>query len=176
MNLGEIRNIGLIGFMGTGKTTIGKALADVTQKEFFDTDTIVERMTGKTIPEIFLKEGEESFRDIESRVVLQVCENVSSVISFGGGVILSTANIEAIRRSCIVVLLEAKVDTILQRTSSNNRRPLLRSEDDDDVENQIRFLLNSRRDAYESSMDFSIETDELSIEQSVDKIIGRVKP
>ncbi|MHA1965932.1 MAG: shikimate kinase [Candidatus Thorarchaeota archaeon] len=174
MSGGTIRNIGLIGFMATGKTTIGRALAASTERLFFDTDSIVEKLAGKTIPRIFYEDGEESFRNLESRVVKEVCKNESAVISFGGGVVLSTSNIEVIRMNSIVVLLRASVETILKRTESTNYRPLL-SVEEKDVKAKINSLLDSRRTSYESAMDIAIDTDALSIGDAVEEIIGRLQ-
>jgi shikimate kinase len=174
--LGEdlTRNIGLIGFMGTGKTTIGRALANSIGRQFYDTDTLVESAIGKTIPQIFLEDGEGSFRKIESGVVKEVCEKEFAVISFGGGAILSKTNVEVIRKSSIVVLLKASVETILKRTASNSYRPLLNVEEDD-AESRIISLIKSRRVLYESAMDFAVEIDDLSIQQAVEEIIGRLR-
>jgi shikimate kinase len=168
------RNVGLIGFMGTGKTTIGKALARSTHRQFFDTDTLVEEIAGKTISQIFLTEGEESFRILESKVVKEVCENESAVISFGGGVVLSTSNIKVIRTSSVVVLLRAKVETILMRTASNHYRPLLNNTEND-VEKRIRSMLRQRRTFYETAMDYALDTDALGIDEAVTKIIQGLK-
>ena len=172
MGDGKTRNIGLIGFMATGKTTIGRALASSIAREFIDTDLLVEDLAGKTISKIFLDEGEESFRILESKVVRDVCKKESVVISFGGGVVLSTANIETIRINNIVVLLRASIETILTRTESTRYRPLLT--DEDDIENRIRTLLDNRRKSYETAMDFAIDTDVLNIKDAVIEIIRRV--
>jgi len=174
MRGGTTKNIGLIGFMGTGKTTIGKALASSTGRQFFDTDTLVEELVGKTIPQIFLTEGEESFRKAESRVVKEVCKYESAVISFGGGVVLSTSNIKSIKASSVVVLLRASIETILVRTASNQYRPLL-DNSENDVENRIRSMLTQRRTFYETAMDITIDTDALSIEEAVSRIIKGLK-
>ncbi len=174
MGEGITRNIGLIGFMGTGKTTIGKALASSTSRQFFDTDTLIEELVGKTISEIFLTEGEVSFRNIESSVVKEVCEHESAVISFGGGVVLSTSNIKTIRAGSVVVLLRASVETILKRTASNHYRPLLNTIEND-IENRIRSMLKQRSTFYETAMDYAIDTDILTIEEAVARIIGGLK-
>ncbi len=174
MGEGTTRNIGLIGFMGTGKTTIGKALASSTSRQFFDTDTLIEKLVGKTISQIFLTEGEASFRKIESSVVKEVCEHESAVISFGGGVVLSTSNIKTIRASSVVVLLRASIETILKRTASNHDRPLLNTMEND-VESGIRSILRQRRTFYETAMDYAIDTDSLSTEEVVSRIIGGLK-
>ena len=173
MGIGTTRNIGLIGFMGTGKSTIGRALAGSTGRHFFDTDELVESSGGKPVSLIFLEDGEESFRKLESRVVKEVCEKKNAVISFGGGVVLSSANVDTIRSTSIVILLEASVDTIVKRTASSNIRPLLRVAEND-VESRVRNLLSSRRTSYEAAMDFAIDTDALTTKDAVDEIIRRV--
>ena len=174
MEEGTTRNIGLIGFMGTGKTTIGKALASSIGRQFFDTDTLIEELVGKTISQIFLTEGEETFRKFESTVVNEVCKNESAVIAFGGGVVLSSSNIKAIRTSSVVVLLRASIESILKRTTSNHDRPLLNTIEND-VESRIRSMLKQRRSFYETAMDYAIDTDALTIEEAVARIIGGLK-
>ncbi|MFW9811894.1 MAG: shikimate kinase [Candidatus Thorarchaeota archaeon] len=166
------KNIGLIGFMGTGKSTIGKALAESTNKQFFDTDKIIEEKSGKTVSLIFEKSGENVFRRLESDVVVEVCQNESAVISFGGGVVLSSSNVETIRKSCVVVLLRATVDSIFERTHSMNVRPLLNEQD---RRSKIGEMLDTRMGAYESSMDIAVDTDFRDPLDLVEEIRRRLK-
>ena len=165
-------NIGLIGFMGTGKTAIGRALATETQRRFVDTDTLVEMGAGKTISEIFSEDGEDVFRKLESQVVRDVCDFDSCVISFGGGVILSPLNVETIRKKTVVVLLTASAETIALRTSFHNTRPLL--DNGANSLEQIKALLVSRDKIYQKAMDVEIETDTMSLEDSVAEIKRRL--
>jgi shikimate kinase len=174
MRGGTASNIGLIGFMGTGKTTIGRALANAMGRKFYDTDNIIEELACKSIQQIFIEDGEKSFRRLEEKVVKDVCMNDSAVISFGGGVVLSKSNVEIIRHSSVVVLLRATVETILGRTDSANHRPLLFAIDETDEE-RIRSLLVSRNLAYETAMDFAIDTDNLNIDVAVEEILRRLK-
>jgi len=166
------RNIGLIGFMGTGKTAIGSALAIDTHRQFFDTDTLIEQRAGKTITEIFEEEGEIVFREMESQVVIEVCGLDSSVISFGGGVVLSPSNIETIRKTTYVVLLKASVETISSRTSLHFTRPLLDSKAN--LHNQIKNLLASREALYDKAKDVELETDLMSVDDAVQEIKRRI--
>ena len=175
MKVSVAQNIALIGFMATGKSTVGRALANSTSRQFFDTDTLVEKMAGKSITQIFNDEGEESFRKMESSVVREVCENESSVISFGGGVVLSSSNIETIRRRSLVVHLRAKVETILERTKSTKLRPLLTNDNEDSKERIITKMLDLRSSAYENAKDFAIDTDRLDTSEVVDEIKRRLE-
>lgn len=167
------RNIGLIGFMGTGKSTIGKALAESTGMKFFDTDSLVEKLAVKTITQIFREDGEDSFRRLESIVIEKVCKNESAVISFGGGSVLSPLNVEMMKSRSIIILLRASVKTVLMRTASNNLRPLL-VVDADNIENRIASLIEDRRTVYENAMDFAIDTDHLEINDAVETIRKRL--
>lgn len=166
------KTIGLIGFMGTGKTTIGKALASATERQFVDTDKIVENRAGKTISEIFSEDGEDVFRKMESQIVTEVCDYESCVISFGGGVVLSPLNIETIRKNAVVVLLKASVETIASRISLHYTRPLL----DNGVNflEHIKALLVNREVLYDKAMDLEIDTDTMSVESSVEEIKRRL--
>jgi shikimate kinase len=159
--------------MGTGKSTIGKALAISTNREFIDTDSLVEDLAGKTISQIFQEDGEESFRNLESRVVQDISKEHSKVISYGGGVVLSSANVDTIRKNTTVVLLNASIETIIKRTEETTYRPLLAKSND--VENRIRTLLDSRRTSYESAKDFAIDTDDMKIEEVVQEILRRLE-
>ncbi len=150
------RNIGLIGFMGTGKTTVGRVLANELQREFIDTDVLIEMRAGKTIAEIFSEDGEEDFRRMESAVVREVCNYEASVISFGGGVAISPLNVQMIRRSATLVLLKASAEVIASRVLLHKTRPLLDSSEG--LTEQIRDLLRNREAVYQRVSDVVIET------------------
>lgn len=167
------KSIALIGFMGTGKTTIGKALSDATGREFVDTDSLIEKRAGKSIPRIFSEDGERFFRELESAVVREVCGLESVVISFGGGVLLDPSNTAIITENAKVVLLRSSVDTVISRTSSVNTRPLL-NVNEEILEETVKALLGERETLYTDAMDLAIDTDSMSLDEAVDEIIRRL--
>ena len=166
-------SIALIGFMGTGKTAVGKALAKRLDKEFVELDSLIEQKAGKTIPEIFNQDGEVTFRELEIEVTREVAERKNAVIACGGGVVLNEINIERLRKGCIIVYLTASPRVILKRTLSNeNERPLL------EVSNKaqrIQELLRFRKPFYERAADIKIDTSKLDISSAVEQIIKKVK-
>ncbi|MEI7885190.1 MAG: shikimate kinase [Clostridia bacterium] len=154
-------NIALIGFMGTGKTAVGKELARILQIEFFDTDKLVEQRMGKSITAAFADQGEAYFRAVESKVVQELAKKTNAVISTGGGVVLDQKNMKALQKSCFVVCLQAAPETIYARTTKQKERPLLKGEH---PLTKIQTLLASRKQAYEQA-DLKIATDEQNVQQ-----------
>ena len=167
------RNIGLIGFMGSGKSVVGEALARELQFGFIDTDVRIEERTGESIHDIFNSHGEEFFRQIEREVVQEVCKTKSHVISFGGGVVLSPTSVQVIRNSSTVILLAASLESIVARIKSTSHRPLL-SSDGISMKEMIESLLEQRKEHYSNAMDFEINTDGKSITEIVKEISGRL--
>jgi shikimate kinase len=166
------KSIGLIGFMGSGKTTVGEALAAAIGWNFIDTDSVIEKRTGKPIHRIFKEDGEEHFRDLEAEVVHEVCLLDSVVISFGGGVLIKPTNAAMITENTVVVLLKVSIDTVDSRTSSDHNRPLLELENTFRRE-RITSLLAEREKQYKEAADIVINTDVLSINEVVTEITGR---
>lgn len=123
------RNIYLIGPMGVGKTTIGRALARQLDMEFVDCDREVEKRTGATISLIFDIEGEEGFRERETRMLQELTRRHNTVLATGGGAILREENRQALRANGTVVYLHAPVEVQLERTRAGKNRPLLQTED-----------------------------------------------
>ena len=167
-------NIGLIGFMATGKTVIGNALATHLHLDFIDTDTVITEKIGKSISEIFSDEGEEVFRKLEREVIQEVCQTDSHVISFGGGAVLSQINVKTIRENNTVVLLTASPDTISSRIKSSNLRPLLNG-NSAALEDNVKTLLAQREAHYRAAMDFMIDTERKSVSKIVDEISRRLQ-
>lgn len=167
------KRIALIGFMGTGKTTVGKALSDATGRDFIDTDSLIEKRAGKSIPRIFSEDGEKSFRELESKVVREVCGLESVIISFGGGVLLDPSNASEIAENTTVVLLRSSVDTVISRTSSHNTRPLLDATTQP-LEERVKALLVDREMLYTDAMDLAVDTDSMSVGEVVAEIIRRL--
>ena len=149
-------SIALIGFMGTGKTVVGKALAEKLDKEFIEMDSLIEQKARKTIPEIFQQDGEIRFRELEIEVAEQVSGKKNAVIACGGGVVLNKINIDRLRQECVIVHLTASTETILRRTSGDKtERPLLRARN---KALNIRELLRFRKPFYERATDITVDT------------------
>ena len=166
-----MKNIILTGFMGTGKTAVGKELSRLLAMTLIDVDTEVEKSQKMTINEIFKEFGEQRFREIETGMIKTVSENRKVIISTGGGAVLKQENMDILRENGIIVCLTATPDTILQRTSNNSDRPLLQ------VENpfkKINDLLQARKPYYEKA-DIMIDTEDKTPLQIAEEIIEKVK-
>lgn len=163
-------NIVLTGFMGTGKTTIGKQLARELNKEFTDTDEMIEQQTGLAISEIFATKGENYFRELESQVVQQVAKKTNMVIATGGGVVLKKENMDALRENGIIIHLKSNVDAIIRNTSKTRTRPLLNH-----INTEARIIeMLKQREVYYQNHDYEIDVSLLTIRQATDKIIHRI--
>jgi shikimate kinase len=168
---GSRRNIILTGFMATGKSSVGQALAARLGYEFLDLDSLIEVEAGMPIARIFATQGEERFRELESRMVEQVARRDASVIATGGGAIVNPRNLEALKRGGVVIALTAKPETILARVGSGKDRPMLWAGETLD---RIRLLLAERASAY-TKADLTVDTTEQSIEQVVDHILSALQ-
>lgn len=166
-----MKNIALIGFMGTGKTSSGKLLANRIGYSFIDTDYKIELDNNMTIAEMFALHGEAYFRRREADTVRKVASHRHTVISTGGGVVLNPENMDALRMSGFVISLKASVDAILERTSRRNVRPLLEREDRRET---VLRLLENRDHLYEQA-DFTVDTTALSPMQVVDEIVKFIR-
>lgn len=140
-----MRNIVLTGFMGTGKTAIGKSLANILSWQFVDTDKIIEEREKMSINEIFQDKGESYFRDIESRVVSEVSNMKNVVVATGGGVVLKKNNMELLSKNGIIICLTASPEVIERRTVRDEKRPLLKTENRME---KIKELLEKRKPYY----------------------------
>lgn len=159
-------NIVLIGFMGTGKSTVGKTLSERLGWSFTDTDALVEEQQGTTISEIFRLHGEAAFRKSESDVIQAVLNGERQVVSTGGGAVLAEHNRTCMLEGGLVVALKASADTIIERVSQDQTRPLVQG----DVAERVHTLLETRKHAYDFAH-LIIDTSELSVERIVEKII-----
>jgi shikimate kinase len=125
VNARSIHNLALIGFMGTGKSSVGRMAADVLHYTFLDTDRVIEARAGKSISDIFQQDGEPAFREWECRVGEELTRRKRTVIATGGGLPVNPANLASLKTHALVVCLWASPDTILERVSGHSHRPLL---------------------------------------------------
>lgn len=166
-----MKNIVLTGFMGTGKTEVGKELSRLLDMKLIDVDTEIEKSRKLTINDIFKKFGEPRFREIETEMIKNLSEKKNIIISTGGGAVLKQENTDALRKNGVIVCLTASPETILKRTSRNSDRPLLQ------VGNpfkKIKELLNFRTPFYEKA-DIMIDTEGKAPLHIAEEIIERVK-
>ena len=163
-----MRNIVLVGFMGTGKTSVAQKLAARLQMPMIDTDDIIVEDSGTGIPDIFARYGEAHFRDLESAAVCKAAKLEAHVISTGGGVVLRESNLEMLERNGVVFCLTATSAEIWRRVGSETHRPLLQAPD---PLGNIEQMLIERRPFY-ARADYEIPTTGLSIKAVADKIIG----
>ena len=138
-------NLYLIGFMGTGKSSVGKFASDKLGLKFLDSDQEIERQNGCTISQIFESQGEEKFRELEKKFILTGHPNSGCLVSCGGGLPVPEGMIERIKSKGIVFALWAKPDTIFERTKENTNRPLLQTEN---PMAEINSLLKKREKIY----------------------------
>lgn len=164
------KNIILIGFMGSGKSSIGRELSQMLGYPGIDTDNLIEERAGKPIPEIFEEVGEEGFRDLESSVLrdLQAGQPSRRIIATGGGIIGRPENRELLRQLGFVVWLVVSASEILRRTGRSKDRPLLNN---DDPEGTVSRLLEQRLPFYRESAHQEVETDNLTFPEIATGII-----
>ncbi len=159
-------NIYLVGFMGTGKTTVGRLLAAQKKWNFIDLDELIELKEQRRIVDIFAKEGEPSFRKIEKKFLKQVSTQKKFVVACGGGIVLDQDNIKLMKKTGVLICLCADCEEILKRVSSSNHRPILNVAK---PKERIELLLKMRAPYYLQA-DQTIDTSRLSVKQVVAKI------
>ena len=147
-------NIVLVGFMGTGKTSIGRRLSAQLRMRYVDTDDVVERDSGRHISDIFAEDGEPAFREFESEAVRKVSKLRDHVISTGGGVVLKEANMIALKQNGVVFCLTATAEEIYKRVGHQTHRPLLEAPD---PLAKIQAMLTERQPYY-AGADHTIST------------------
>ena len=162
-------NIALIGFMGSGKTTVGKLLAKTMDMKFIDIDKVIESQEKKSINDIFQKKGQIYFRDLEREVISQESLKNNCVIATGGGSILDNENIKRLKETSFIVFLNANIECLYLRLKDNTTRPILN--DVEDKKKVIEELLEKRKFLYQISADYIIDINEkTNIYETVDKI------
>jgi len=163
-----MNNIYLVGFMGTGKTEVGKALAKKKKLQFVDLDDLIELREKRTISDIFAQDSELYFRKVEKRVLKEVSREKKFVVACGGGIVLDKDNIKIMKETGIIICLTASPQVILERTSAYRHRPLLSVSN---PRKQIELLLKLRAPYY-ARADKTIDTSKITIKEVVDKILG----
>ena len=163
-----MKNIVLVGFMGTGKTTIATKLAHRLGMKYVSTDGLIEKKEKRTINEIFTKSGEDYFRDVESAVIRDVSCMDGQVIDAGGGAVIRDENMAYFKSSGIVIGLTADEATIMERTKKYKHRPLLNVED---PKRKIRDLMAKRAPFY-AKADHTFDTGTLTARQVVEEIVA----
>ncbi|CAN5653617.1 shikimate kinase [soil metagenome] len=161
----------LIGFMGSGKSSVGRELAARTGVPLYDTDRMVTSRVGLTITDIFAQRGEEAFRDYETEALLQL-PGVPAIVVTGGGVVMRAENVERLQELGVVVHLQADEETLFARVSRRANRPLLQTAD---PRATLTELLQKRAPLYRAAADFAVDTSTLSHEQVADAVLRGVE-
>lgn len=162
------KNIYLVGFMGTGKSTVGKALADKMGKIFKDLDELIEKRESKKIVDIFEEKGEEYFRMLESEIIDEISKTKNYIVATGGGAVVNPVNFQNLKESGVLISLVASPEAVYERVKDSKERPLL------NVENpieEIKRMMFERAYFYIKS-DYIVETTDRSIEEIVEEILG----
>jgi len=167
----DVKNIVLIGFMGTGKTALGRRLAQRLGREFIDTDAEIERVTGKTVAQIFAQDGMTRFRSEETLLVRKLAGRKGLVISTGGGLVLNPENVLTLKENGVLIALTAAPEVIYQRVKSKIDRPLLLK---GELKERIVNLLKEREGVYDVA-EYTMDTGVLGQEEAVERIIGFLK-
>jgi shikimate kinase len=159
-------NLVLFGFMGAGKSTVGKRIAELHEMEFVDTDAIIEDLEGVSIDEVFQARGETAFRQRERDIVKDVARGNNTVIATGGGVPLDFRNLEALDEKGLGVLLMVSAPDVVARIKDVDNRPLLKGGMD---VGRVQSLLSQRRDAY-GRLRHRVDTSRLTVDQVAAKV------
>ena len=171
-NRNSLPNIVLVGFMGTGKSEVGRRLGLRLARVFIDTDAVIEREMKTSITQLFEEKGENYFRQQERRVISQVCQGREQVIATGGGAIVDPLNARQLKDNGFIVCLRATPEVIYERVRHNTDRPLLYGQDHEhDPLTKIRTLLETRAEAY-GQADVTIDTSQRSVDEVVEAVIA----
>lgn len=166
-----MKNIVLFGFMGAGKSSVGKMLAERLNISFIEMDEIIENENKMTISDIFEEYGEAHFRELEKDLVKRISKDNSCVISTGGGVVLDEENVKLLGKNGILISLMAREKVIYERIKNETQRPLLKTEN---ILQKIKEMLDYRRPFYEKA-GHCIDTSDRSKEEVVEEILEYVE-
>ena len=167
----HIVNIALIGFMGTGKTSVGRLVADQLHFDYLDTDDVIQLRQGRTITEIFATAGEPAFRKMESELVGELAVRTKTVIATGGGLPMNPQNLVSLKTHALVVCLWASPEKIWERVKNQTHRPLLH---DTDPQKKIRELLAAREPFYKQA-DVLLNTELRSVREVAQQVVHQFR-
>lgn len=165
-------NIVLIGFMGAGKSLVANILSHKYKMRCLSTDETVEKKAGRKVSEIFQKDGEARFRQMEKAAVKEISESQNVIVDCGGGIVLDPDNVKALKKKGILFYLQASPEVVLKRLKDHKNRPLLQV---DNPLERIKELMKERKKLYEQA-DFTIFTDQQTIEQTALAVVALWKP
>lgn len=160
-------NVALIGFMGSGKTSVGRRLARRLGYRFVDTDHFIEQELGCTVSELFASKGEAHFRELETRLARRLARLDNTVIATGGGFPITPGNLEYLKQAGPVIFLKASLEDILQRLERDTRRPKLK---EGNLRETVTRLLEERMPRY-AQADFTVETGQKGMHRVAGEII-----
>jgi shikimate kinase len=163
----SIHNLALIGFMGSGKSCVGRVVADRLRFTFLDTDHVIEARAGKAVVDIFAQDGEPAFRQWERRVVEELTRRNRTVIATGGGLPMDEANLASLKTHALVICLWASPETIWERVRDHSHRPLL---NDPDPLAKLRQILATREPYYRQA-DVLVNTEMRSVHEVAQHVI-----
>ena len=166
-------SLALIGFMASGKSAVGRALARRLYKKYIELDALVKQRAGKPIADIFKDDGEIAFRQLEIELIKEISPKKNQVIACGGGIVLNKINIDRLKEEAVIVYLKASAEVILERALKGGTvRPLLKG---DNKQETIGRLLKFRQPYYERAADITIDTSALDIKAITEQIVVRLK-
>lgn len=165
--MNKINNLVLLGFMGTGKSAIGRRVAALAHRPLLEMDAELEKRAGKSIPKIFEQDGEQAFRDMETDLATEWGRREGAVIACGGGVVLRDENIQALSQHGVLVCLTARPEIIAERTGRTHKRPLLQVEN---PEEKIRSLLAARAPLY-AKIPLQVDTSDVPLDTLAEELL-----
>ena len=167
-----MRNIFLIGYMGTGKSTVAAFISKEYGLDVMEMDEMLVQKEGMSISDIFRNHGEEYFREVETNLLKKICMLTNQVVSCGGGVVLRSQNIEEMKKCGTIVLLSASPETILERVKGDSSRPLLQGNKNLAF---IADMLEQRRPKYEGAADIIVQTDGKRVSDICKEIFDKIE-
>ena len=157
----------IVGLMGSGKTSVGKLLSKKIRKKFFDTDQEIVRQENLNIGKIFERYGENHFRELEYKTLLRLKDNIESIISTGGGIILKKENIDIMLGNGVIIFLDIDIETQIMRIKNKKNRPLLKS---NNLRNELLIMKNYRDKIYKSIASYTINVSKKTNNEIINKI------